>query len=258
MNVFVYDAFLSEKKYERTLNRIETRLTDLGLNGKIVRLGVLKNIMDAVGRELKQGAKTIVAVGNNRTLNQIVNAQAAINPSELPFGPVPIGLIPVGAANNDLAAVLGVPPEDNAGDVIAARRIETLDLGQANEYYFFGHARINNAGTVLEIDHNFSLEIMGPGEIKVLNIPSAQDLGRGFNPNPKDRRLELYIEARTSKLLPLRGRTVEQSVFSFSHLYITNKNKPLVLDGAINLPTPVEIKIAPRQLPFIVGKERGF
>ncbi len=34
MHVYVYDSFLNQKKYDRILARLETRITDLGLNGK--------------------------------------------------------------------------------------------------------------------------------------------------------------------------------------------------------------------------------
>ena len=38
---------------------MEIRLTDLGLNGKIIRLGGIKNIKGTIQNEIKLGAKTI-------------------------------------------------------------------------------------------------------------------------------------------------------------------------------------------------------
>ena len=38
MHVYIYDSFLNHKKFEKIIARIETRVTDLGLNGKINRL----------------------------------------------------------------------------------------------------------------------------------------------------------------------------------------------------------------------------
>ena len=58
MHVYIYDSFLGHKKFDNTLARIETRLTDLGLNGKISRMGAMKNIQSTVSNELKRGAKT--------------------------------------------------------------------------------------------------------------------------------------------------------------------------------------------------------
>ena len=53
---------------------MEIRLTDLGLNGKIIRLSGIKNIRGTIQNEIKLGAKTIVAVGNNQTVNKIIGA----------------------------------------------------------------------------------------------------------------------------------------------------------------------------------------
>jgi len=60
MNVYIYDDFLNKSKYNRAINRLEIKLTDLGLNGKIVRLGAIKNIHDAVEGEIKNGAKPLL------------------------------------------------------------------------------------------------------------------------------------------------------------------------------------------------------
>ncbi|MCK4553680.1 hypothetical protein KAU19_01815, partial [Candidatus Parcubacteria bacterium] len=64
MHIYIYDSYVNQKKYDKVLARIETRITDLGLNGKISRLGLMKNIPDLVYNELKRGVKTIIAVGN--------------------------------------------------------------------------------------------------------------------------------------------------------------------------------------------------
>jgi len=45
----------------------------LGLNGKIIRLGLLENINEAVENEIKRGAKTIVAVGSDKTVHKIMD-----------------------------------------------------------------------------------------------------------------------------------------------------------------------------------------
>jgi hypothetical protein len=74
MHVYIYDDYLNKGKYHKVINRIEIRLTDLGLNGKIIRLGDIKNIKGTIQNEIKLGAKTIIAVGNNQTVNKIIGA----------------------------------------------------------------------------------------------------------------------------------------------------------------------------------------
>ena len=146
MNIFIYDSFLNQKKYDRLLARLETRITDLGLNGKICRLSLMRNIGDTVKNELKRGAKTIIAVGNNKTVNQIINSLAG--------GAVPLGLIPIGQENNDLARGLGIESVDQACDILSARLLTRLDLGLANQTYFLGPAAIENQGTIVDISHD--------------------------------------------------------------------------------------------------------
>ena len=68
MYYYIYDSYLAEKKYESTIARIENRLTDLGINGKINRLSFLKNIHQIIGEEVKRGVKTVVVVGSDETL----------------------------------------------------------------------------------------------------------------------------------------------------------------------------------------------
>ena len=49
-------------------------MLDLGLNGKIIRLGGIKKIKGTIQNEIKLGAKTIIAVGNNQTVNKIIGS----------------------------------------------------------------------------------------------------------------------------------------------------------------------------------------
>mgnify|MGYP000966424279 FL=1 len=78
MHVYIYDEHLNKAKYNRAINRLEIRLTDLGLNGKIIRLGGIKNIKATIQNEIKLGAKTIVAVGNNQTVNKPISTEKTV------------------------------------------------------------------------------------------------------------------------------------------------------------------------------------
>ena len=43
-NVYIYEHTLASKRYQKTLERLETRLTDLGLSGKIYRLAPMTRV----------------------------------------------------------------------------------------------------------------------------------------------------------------------------------------------------------------------
>jgi hypothetical protein len=72
MHLYIYDDFLEKSKYSKTINKIETWITDLGLNGKIIRLNNLNNVEGAIWGEIKRGARTLVVVGNDSTFNKIL------------------------------------------------------------------------------------------------------------------------------------------------------------------------------------------
>lgn len=261
MHIYIYDAFVNQKKYEPVLARIETRITDLGLSGKIVRLGLMKNVREAVENQIKQGAKTLVVVGNNQTVHQVINAIARINPTNLLGQAIPLGIIPIGKKNNEIAISLGIELEEMAGDVLSSRRIEVLDLGLANKHYFVSQATITSQDTTLEIDQNYCIEIIGPGEINVINLAyDPKELPRNISPNPQDNILDLFVNTATSKkfLRSTSSRPDNQNIFSFKNLTILNKTHPLILDKAVKVTAPVDIKLAPQKLPMIVGKDRGF
>lgn len=248
MNVFIYDSFLNQKKYDRLLAQIETRITDLGLNGKISRLSLTRNVAETVDSELKRGAKTIVAVGNDKLVNQVVNSLAG--------SPVPLGIIPVGEDNNYIAKSLGIASTGAACDILSARLLIRLDLGMAGQNYFLGRAAIDNQGTVIGMNKDYTIETLEKGLIYVFNLPGTDmQLPEKVRLRPDDGVLELVISAQSGRFLKQRP---DNSIFKIKKVSITNPRAQLILDGSVPVDTPVEITIAPKFLNVIVGKGRSF
>jgi len=249
MNIFIYDSFLNQKKYNRLLARLETRITDLGLNGKISRLSPTKNVQETINNELRLGAKTIIAVGNNRIVNQIINSLAGSQ--------VPLGIIPIGEDDNDIAKSLGIESLETACDILSARLLAKLDLGLANQTYFLSNIRINNQGTVIDMNKNYTIEIMGKGLVYIFNL-----IGEQIKPPlkvkfiPDDGLLELVVNTYDGK--NFFSKREHQSIFKIKKITIHNLKNHLILDGSIPLAAPVEISIAKRHLNLIVGKNRNF
>lgn len=249
MNIFIYDSFLNQKKYDRLLARLETRITDLGLNGKISRLSLMRNVGDTVKSELKRGAKTIIAVGNNKTVNQIVNS--------LIGSAVPLGIIPIGEENNDIARGLGIESVDQACDVLSARLLARLDLGLANQTYFLGQAAIENQGTIVDMSDDYTIEAMKKGLIYALNLASPDiKLPAKVKVAPDDGVLELVISAQDHK--NIFTKPDDQSIFKIKKIVINNPKKQLVLDGTIPVSAPATITVVKQSLNVIVGKNRNF
>ena len=114
MNIFLYDDYLD--KYKKKVRKIEETLNKLNLQGKILYLNNIKNIDTSLQNEINSGAKTIVVVGNNKTLNNIVNYLANISEK------IPVAIIPVGP-NNSIAESLGIIDEKEACYILSSRRI---------------------------------------------------------------------------------------------------------------------------------------
>jgi diacylglycerol kinase family enzyme len=259
MHVYIYDSFLAHKKYDRVLATIETRITDLGLNGKIDRLGPMKNIKSMVENEIKRGVKTIVAVGNDHTVNEVINAITAFDRLKL-YKNVPLGIIPIGKENNVIAESLGINGEEDACNILSARRIEELDLGLANNRFFLLEAAIASQGTTIEINQTYSIEIMDKGEISIINLPNKNLASNKASFSPQDGILELLIRTKKSGgFLKIGGEKIGESVFSLKKLAVhNNKNQPIILDGCVEIPAPAEISVIREKIKIIVGKERNF
>ena len=254
MHIYIYDTYVNTKKYDNIVAQIETRITDLGLNGKIVRLGVTNSLNNTIEEEVKKGAKTIVVVGNNRIFSLAINTLAKLKARKILNKKVSLGFIPVGKKENEIATFLGIAPEVNACDIISARRLKSLDLGLANDNYFLSEAAITTANTVIEIDENYSLEINEPGDIKIINLLTLTNAS-AINSSPFDNILDLHISTKsTKKAFNLNKGSAQDSVISFKTLKIINNQIPMVIDGTTKLSSPVNIKIAKEKIDLIVGK----
>jgi len=243
MHSYIFDYFLSQKKYEKIIAKIETRLTDLGLQGKNCHVGPLKSLKSIVKDEIKNNPKTIVAIGDNNTLSQLINSLDGYETT--------IGIIPIGA-NNSLAASFGVDNEDSACNILSARLIETIDVGTINEYYFISQAKIKNQGTIIEINSRYTVESEGFGDITIMNLTT----------NHKDNKkleygsLGIYIKIDKKNILQ---KEIKPSFIQTNKIIANNLHKHnFILDGAIEIKPPAIFGVKKNALKIIVGKNRTF
>ncbi|QQG52379.1 MAG: hypothetical protein HY931_03565 [Candidatus Falkowbacteria bacterium] len=244
MHVYIYDDYLNKSKYSKAVNRMEIRLTDLGLNGKIIRLGGIKNIKGTIQNEIKLGAKTIVAVGNNQTVNKIIGA---IIDTDI-YGDFQrktlLGIIPIGN-DNSIATSFGIKNEEEACNILLARRIEKIDLGLVGDRYFLNEANIEGLGTTIDLG-DYSLEIEDKGTVRIVNLLS--DKANLIGSNPHDGLLDVIINTRKK----------DQTLLKLSKFTITNSTEQLLIDGVIEVKTPAEVSVDRDKVSVIVGKDRLF
>lgn len=252
MYQYIYDSFLADNKYFKILSSIENRLTDLGLAGRIDRLTLFKDVRDLIEKAVQRGVKTVVAVGNDATLHQIINAVSDIN--------VAIGLIPVGP-QNEVAEVLGIPEGVLACDCLSHRLIQKVDLGKINDYYFLSHVQTSSAELNLKCGGKYCVKSTKNNKIKIYNLPSPDRKA-----NPQDGYLEAQIEPagrffkNVARGLGLSApRQNQASCFPIKKIFLESKKEMQILvDGLKTINAPVEIQILSQRLKIIVGKNRLF
>lgn len=258
MYLYLYDSFLNTKKYASQIAKIETRLTDLGIGGKIYRLSPLRNVEELINEEVRNGAKTIVVVGNDKTISQVINYLAKHD--------VVLGMIPVGAQENDIARLLGIPEGEEACATLAARKVERIDLGKINTTHFLSSINVESSDVTIECDEKYLVTpSTSNAQINICNLRPLFASGvAGEYFNPKDGMLEVLIQPFTQaakgwKALFGRGQTQRESIIPFKKLVIRSKKSvPVITDGQRVLKTPVKIEIVPKRLRLIVGKGRVF
>ncbi len=252
MYFYLYDNFLTEKKYKSALDKIENRLTDLEMRNKTGRLSLLKNVKEMIEDEISKGIKTVVAVGDDQTVFKIINVLA--------FHPeITLGIIPIGP-NNNIAKILGIPPEEEACDVLSSRIIKKLDLGKINHHYFISEVKFPGKNIVINNKEGYSIKPSPNSEVKIYNF----NFKNNFTiTNPQDGILELLIKEKTSSFLPklIKNKNYKnQSLFSITDIEITSEEEPIkiLIDNHHTIKTPAHVSVLPKRLRVIVGKNRLF
>jgi diacylglycerol kinase (ATP) len=98
------------------------------------------HITQLAKQAIMDGFSPLIAAGGDGTIGEIVNAMghAAAGGAPLPS----LGIVPLGTAN-DLAYGLKIPfGLDEAARVIAAGKIGSVDLGQANDIFFANNSAV--------------------------------------------------------------------------------------------------------------------
>ena len=248
MYYYVYDEFVQDPKFERELSLIETRLTDLGIAGKIARLALFRDPKELIRDEIRKGAKTIVAVGNDLTLRKVIDAVADHD--------VVVGLIPFGKDHNVISHLIGMPGGAESCDVLSARILEELDLGVVNGRRFLHTVTLPTVSQVeIECDRTFKITPYRGCEIVVRNLAMPEEDVRAADPT--DGRLEVVVRVpQRSWFGKKKPATTVVPVERVSIKSATNVAG--IADGEAFEGTDFVLESLPRQVKIITGRGRKF
>lgn len=255
--LYLYDSFVRESPYKDVMRIVEKRFVDFGLSGKVIRITPFTNCRSLIEDELRYGVKTVVIVGNDETVAKVMSRAADL---EMIFG-----MVPVGKKGNNLAESLGIPLNEEACNILAARKIELVDYGVINNQRFFlTSLHIKNARLRVTCDNTFVVKADKENmELAVSNLlpSSIQGASEGLL-HPQDGRLEVIIRPQISSMISgffNRHAYSKPSVFAFRRLLVSAA-RPFVLtaDGRETQESSVEVTVAVKKLKIIVGKKRRF
>ena len=255
MYCYIYDSYLNDRKHGRVMAAIETRLTDLGLSGRIGRLNAFTNARGLVRDEIRRGVQTVVVVGNDQTVAKVV--------AGIGDGDITLGIIPVGQPD-DIARSLGIPAGALACDVLSRRVTQRVDLGSLNGQPFLSEVRIPPADYVVEIEGRYRIFPQTKDcEVVVSNmrglggaVPnrSARDLG-----DPQDGVLDAMIMPVRSGgwLSSLRGG--EPTLVPVRRMTVRG-DEPFeaMVDSVPVSGKEMVIEVLPDRLKVITGRDRVF
>ncbi|HWQ99328.1 MAG TPA: hypothetical protein VN397_00585 [Candidatus Methylomirabilis sp.] len=249
---YLYDDFLTDKSYERALANIETRASVLGIQGRVARLAIFRSARELVESLVREGAETIVVVGNDRTLEKTMWF--------LPDLPVTVGFLPV-TEPSSIATMLGIPVGDAACDVLAARRVEMLDVGKLDDRYFLTEVTLESTKATVDIEGQYRVSPDRGGSIAIRNLGNINKEGIA-SADARDGMLEAVITPLDPEASGNR--------FSFHRSEPRMETRVLLRDGAILSDEPVDVTvdghrmngfsfrlgIVPKKLKLITGRNK--
>jgi diacylglycerol kinase family enzyme len=247
MYLYIYDSFLNHKKYTDLLTKIEKRITDLGIKGKVAKLSVLKNMKELILDGVREGVQTVLVIGNSQSFTKVINIVANLD--------VTLALIPV-ENGSSIAKTLGIAPGVLACDVLASRIIKKIDLGKINTHYFISNAQITDGDIIIEYDQFKIQPTTSQNKIVFYNLASPDS---NINSKPDDGLLEAVITPMKSTLFGKKA--IPETILPFKKIRITSNTEEqvsIITDEQIIMKNPAEISVSPAKLKIIVGSDRQF
>lgn len=245
---YIYDEFLADRRFERDLAFLETEVARRGIEGRIVRLAMFRQPKDILKDLTAANVKNIIFVGNDQTLEKMMWF--------LPDMQATFGFVPM-VNECALAALLGIPQGAGSVDVLAARLVETVDIGKINDRYFLTEAVMPNTKASVDVEGKYRMSPVDSGAIAIRNL--AGNVGSAAH--PQDGKLEIIIQTRTADQ-PFKfwqKGSLHESRTLLTHGSIqASKSIEVIVDGQPMHGAHFTLSVVPRVFKMIIGKQRGW
>lgn len=250
MFFYLYDSFVLDKKYAPTLDRIEGRIIELGINGRVEKLTALRNIKELIEQGIKSGAHTVVVVGNDQTFLRALQVVAQHNCA--------LGFLPIG--ENKLGAVFGITDPLEGCNTLSRRITKQLPLGKANQTYFLTHVTADfPAGTHLRCNEQWNLITQTEHtDCTIANLDRLGDTEVKHHSTDQTQ-LDLTLAPRSEPSGWLRkAKQLHPTTVSVQKVTVDHPDHAVAvrLDDTTVIKSPVTFSVKPKAIKIIVGKQR--
>lgn len=263
--------------------KLRERLVQLGINGEFAKTTGPGEAETMAKAAVEKGFKTIVAVGGDGTVNEVMNGITDTT--------AVIGIIPLGKSNS-LAHHFGIHNWQQACEVLAARRISSYNLIAAGKNFFLSSLtlgfethfdktidtssralrdRISRFVTSwrhvqnyeiirckLNIDDKLSLEAdtftLQITNQKFTNPAAENRLVVSLTDRPARPQLSAYLWQLLRGEKPLED-TATTRVFGRRVVIETEPATGVMIDGKTSGRTPLAVRLTDRQVRFITEKQ---
>ncbi|MSR85243.1 hypothetical protein EXS71_02290 [Candidatus Uhrbacteria bacterium] len=246
---YLYDDFLSDRRFERDLGVLETELSRRGIQGQVGKLAMFRSAREMIVDMACAGVKNIVFVGNDKTLEKMMWF--------LPDVDVTIGYLPL-AEPSQIGNLLAIPMGLGAVDILAARFIESFDVGKLDDRYFFTEVVVPSTTAALEIEGQYRVTPTRGGAIAIRNLGSISGKS-AVSADGQDGWLEAVIQTPTEDGYRLFG----SSPIAETHIrlkygqLISKEPMDVFMDGHAVNGFVFRLSIVPHKLKIITGRRGG-
>jgi diacylglycerol kinase (ATP) len=151
MYYYIVNPTAGHGKIKQLQQKLRTRLDDLGIKGEWVKTTGPGDATRLARAAVASGHTTIVAIGGDDTVNEVINGIEADN--------VAVGIIPIGTTNR-VANQLGIITWPQACEALAARRVTPFSLIAAGQKFFLSTLTL---GFETDLDKNVDTSTSGLG-----------------------------------------------------------------------------------------------
>lgn len=200
--------------------KLKANLHALGIDGEFNKTIGSGDAAKIAKLAVDQNFKTIVAVGGDETVNEVITAV-----HETKKDSVAVGVIPTGKQNL-MARHLGIGDWQHACDVLASRRLQTYQLMRVNNKVFIYDCTILSEG------------VFQPEETSPSPAPIWQNLLEKATPSPKQQPFEYLLDL--DKRYKVRGEANQITVSNQKFLDTALENELII---HIHSPDPYQKKL---------------